>query len=397
MIDVLVLVLSLVSLLALIFAGAITRLYLKSRDELMFWKSRASEDDALSQRLDGIAAQALKGNTEAFFSLAKSDSDKQQLRLENLLQPLQMTLSSYQNHLESLEKERQKSYSSVESELRKVVEVSAKLNAETTALKNALKKPHVRGRWGEVQLKNCIDLAGMSEFCDVSFQDTTTDDAGRIHRPDMTVRMPGGRVVLVDAKTPLDAFLAALESTDDAHRSAEMARHGRQVKDHIKRLSTRAYTEAVAETADFTVLFLPNESFLYAALESEPDLVEFALQKKILVATPPTLVGLLKVIRFGWNEERLAENAAKISEAGQELHKRLVDFVESFVAVGKHLDKATEQYETSRARLQSRVLVQAERMEALGAKSHKELPIGGLPSNDLVLDAPAGSRRSPSI
>jgi DNA recombination protein RmuC len=189
----------------------------------------------------------------------------------------------------------------------------------------------------------------------------------------MVVRMPGGRSVIVDAKTPIDAFLNSLEATTDEKRAAEMARHGRHVKEHVKRLSTRAYSEAVGESADFTVLFLPNESFLYAALEVEADIVEFALQKKVLIATPPTLIGLLKVIRYGWNEQKMAENAQRISEMGQELHKRICDFVETYVAVGKHLDKAREEFEKGRGRLESRLLVQARRFEALGAKSNKTL------------------------
>jgi DNA recombination protein RmuC len=272
-----------------------------------------------------------------------------------------------------LEKDRTKTIQSLDGEIKKVVESNLRLAKETTALKDALKRPHVRGRWGEMQLRNCIDLAGMSEFADVSFQDTTSDDEGARHIPDMIVRMPGGRRVIVDAKTPIDAFLAALDAPTEEARRLEMARHGRHLKEHVKRLSTRAYAEVIKESADFTVLFLPNESFLYAALEAEPDVVEFALQKKVLIATPPTLIGLLKVIRYGWSEERLAENAQKISELGQELHKRLCDFVDTYVTVGKHIDKAKEEFEKGRARLESRVLVQARRFEALGAKSNKSL------------------------
>src|SRR5690606_5405145 len=161
---------------------------------------------------------------------------------------------------------------------------------------------NVRGRWGEVQLRNCVELAGMSEFADVTFQDAQQAKDGKTHIPDMTVRMPGGRVVIVDAKTPIDAFLAALETTDESERAAEMARHARHIKEHIKNLSSRAYTDNLKNSADFTVMFLPNESFLYAALEVEADIMELALQRKVLIATPPTLIGLLKVIRFGWNE-----------------------------------------------------------------------------------------------
>ena len=286
---------------------------------------------------------------------------------------LNQALNEYQSHLAIIEKDRARTILSLDAELRKVNETSLHLAKETTALKDALKRPHVRGRWGEVQLRNCIELAGMSEYSDVSFQDFTTSDDGARHIPDMIVRMPGGRRVIVDAKTPIDAFLNSLDAQTEDIRRTEMVRHGKLVKEHVKKLSTRAYADVVKESADFTVLFLPNESFLYAALEAEPDIVEYALQKKVLITTPPTLIGLLKVIRFGWNEQRLAENAQQISDMGQELHKRLVDFVESFMSVGKHLDKAKEEFDRGRARLESRVLVQARRFEALGAKSAKTL------------------------
>lgn len=282
-------------------------------------------------------------------------------------------LEQYQNHLAILEKDRAKSLQSLDIEVRKVTESNLNLARETSALKDALKKPHVRGRWGEVQLRNCIELAGMSEYADVSFQTSSADNEGQRSIPDMVVRMPGGRNVVVDAKTPLDAFLNALEATTDEIRKVETARHGRQVKEHVRKLSTRAYSEVVKDTADFTVLFLPNESFLYAALEAEPDIVEFALQKKILIATPPTLVGLLKVILHGWSEQKLAENARRISELGQELHKRLCDFVDTYVSIGKHIEKAQTEYHDGLKRLESRVLVQARRFEALGAKSNKTL------------------------
>jgi DNA recombination protein RmuC len=278
----------------------------------------------------------LRGNSEDFLKMAqsslekqqvigRSELDKKQLELEKTLQPFQILLDQYRKELKEIESERRNSYQKVENELKKVVEINSELAGETSALKNALKRPHVRGRWGEMQLKNCVELSGMSEFSDVTFQDSQVNAEGDRLIPDLTVRMPGGRVIVVDAKTPIDAFMSSLESTDEVARHAEQVRHGKHVKEHVRKLATRAYAEGISDSADFVVMFLPNESFLYAALETEPDLVEFALQKKVLIATPPTLIGLLKVIRFGWNEERLAENATRISEAGQELHRRLCD------------------------------------------------------------------------
>lgn len=344
-------------------------------------------EERLKDTFKSLASSALEGSSRQFLDLAKShlskesevakkDLEKTEQSIENLVKPLSEVLEKYHGHVDSIEKQRQQSYFNIESELKRVIENTSVLSSETVALKNALKKPHVRGRWGEVQLKNCVELAGMSEFADVTFQDSTADSEGRMHIPDMTVRMPGGRLIVVDSKTPIDAFLSSLEATTEEERTAEMARHGRHVKDHVKKLSSRAYIDALENSPDFTVMFLPNESFLYAALESEPDLMEYALQKKVLITTPPTLIGLLKVIHFGWNEEKMAENAIKISEAGTELHKRLVEFVEGYVSVGKSLEKAKNEYDKGMNRLERRLVSKAREMEQLGIKSSKQLPEG---------------------
>lgn len=342
-------------------------------------------EERLKDTFKSLAASALEGTTQQFLDLAKSQLSKESLEnkkefekteasIQNLVKPLSSVLEKYQGQVEEIERQRQRSYFSIETELKRVIENTSTLTNETVALKNALKKPHVRGRWGEVQLRNCVELAGMSEYADVTFQDATTGDDGQMHIPDMTVRMPGGRLIVVDSKTPIDAFLSSLEATSEEERTAEMARHGRHVKDHVKKLSSRAYSDAIKDSPDFVVMFLPNESFLYAALESEPDLMEYALQKKVLITTPPTLIGLLKVIRFGWNEERLTENALKISEAGKELHKRLVEFVEGYVSVGKSLERAKAEYDKGLNRLERRLISKAREMETLGVKSAKELP-----------------------
>lgn len=346
-----------------------------------------SSKNQLTDTFKSLASQALEGNNKQFMDLAKSlmdketsvakkDLDQRTKSIDHMLNPLKETLERYQVHIKHMEQERQRSYSKVEEELKRVVNVNENLAAQTTALKDALKRPHVRGRWGELQLKNCIELSGMSEFADVSFQDyNDTEDGGRLI-PDMTVRMPGGRTVVVDAKTPLAAFLESLEATTEEDKHANMLRHGKHVKEHVKSLSLKDYGKHLKDAADFTVMFLPNESFLYAALEVEPDLVEYALQKKILIATPPTLIGLLKVIRFGWNEERMAENASKISDTATELHKRICEFVDGFMSIEKHLDKAKEEFDKSKSRLERRVLSQTRKIESLGIKSIKELPEG---------------------
>jgi DNA recombination protein RmuC len=397
-------IVSLCVLLIISFAGLVQlwRRNEKSREELVAARTEAATaaerarlletqlaaqakgEKELSEAFKGLAASALETSMGQFLNLAQStfnqanethklDSEQRHQKMDELIKPVQEALSRYQQQIDNLEKDRVRAFQAIDTELKRVTEGSVTLARETNALKDALKRPHVRGRWGEVQLRNCIDLAGMSEFADVTFQSSTTDEEGARHQPDMIVRMPGGRNVIVDAKTPIDAFLSSLEATTAEARGVELARHGKQVKAHVMKLSTRAYAESVKDSADFTVLFLPNESFLYAALESEPDIVEFAIQKKVLIATPPTLVGLLKVIRFGWNEQKLAENAQKISLLGQELHKRVADFTETYENIGKHLEKAKDAYDQGRMRLESKVLVQARRFEALGAKSNKSL------------------------
>lgn len=351
-----------------------------SQERQRFEQLKVELKDAFSS----VASTSLQSSTKHLLEIAEATFKKQsqiqymefeqkQKSIEQLMQPVTQALTQYQQQVGEMEKERQKAFTTLDVELRKVVEMGAQLSKETTALKDALKRPHIRGRWGEVQLKNCIDLAGMSEYADVTFQSAVDNDGDRLI-PDMVVRMPEGRKVVVDAKTPIDAFLNSLDATTEEERTIEMTRHGRHIKEHIKKLSLKAYGDAVEGSADFTVMFLPNESFLYAGLETEPDLVEYALQKKILIATPPTLVGLLKVIRFGWSEKKLAENAERISQVGVELHKRICDFFDAYENVGKHLQKAVDEYQTGKTRLQSRVLVQAKRLESLGVKSPKSLP-----------------------
>lgn len=341
--------------------------------------------EQMTHAFESLASKVLRVNGEQFLQTAKEllnqetqgvkvDLQQRSQMFEATLRPLQESLNRLQNQNLALEQQRQNSIGSIATELKKVVESSENLRQQTQALKDALKRPHVRGRWGELQLRNCIELAGMSEYADLTFQEITTLENGQKLVPDLVVKMPGGRVVIVDAKTPIDAFLTALESTSEEERQTQLVRHGRHIKEHILRLSTKAYNEQCGASADFTIMFLPNESFLYAALESEPNLVEFALQKKILIATPPTFIGLLKVIRFGWSEEKLARNAEEISTAARELHKRLVDFTDSLLGMGKYLQKAQNEYDVTVKRFNSRVLTQARRIEELGAKSTKPLP-----------------------
>lgn len=338
----------------------------------------------LEHSFQSLAAKALEGNNKQFLDLAKTvfskeselakgDLQQRQQAITELVSPLKENLDKLQSYNQEMERMRERSYSTVELELKKVIESNLTLSKETAALKSAFKRPHIRGKWGELQLKNCVEMAGMSDYSDITIQNNITQEDQR-YIPDMTVKMPGGRMIIVDAKTPLDGFMESLESDSQEQQETELLRHGKHLRDHVRRLGSKDYGSHVKGAADFTVMFLPNESFLYAALESQPDLIEFALERKVLIATPPTFIGLLKVLRFGWNEEKMAENTQKISEAGKELHKRVCDFLESYVSMGKFIDKAKEEYQSSMTRLESRVLVQAKRLEKLGAKGKKEIP-----------------------
>lgn len=364
-----------------LFLWSLKRYYSLLAENIKIKAEQAAEiksNEMLQNKFQSLATNALDDNAKRFLELAKTTLEKESLqaghKFHDLVKPIETVLNSYQKNIDELEKERQKSYFKVESELQRVAVSNQQLAQSTLALKDALKRPHIRGRWGEMQLKNCIELAGMSEYADVTFQDVQTDGDGNRLIPDMTVKMPGGRVVLVDAKTPIDAFLGYLDAPTEEQKTIELNRHGKHIRDHINKLALKEYGSRFENTADMTVMFLPNESFLYAALESQSDLVEYALTKKILVATPPTLIGLLKVIRFGWNEEKLAENARAISEVGSELHKRIATFVEGFSKMGDSLKRASDEYETGMKRLSSQVLTQARKLESLGAKGPKEIP-----------------------
>lgn len=358
---------------------------LKNSQEALANERRASieNNEQLKNTFRSLASEALDGNNKRFTELAqqileqktlqnKNELQKKQTAIDELIKPLKDSLKNYQEQVNEMEKTRQRSYSIVENELKRNIEINTQLSMETTALKDALKKPHVRGRWGEIQLKNCIDMAGISDYSDIQMQDAHTSEEKKVI-PDMTVKMPGGHLVIVDAKTPIDAFLAYLEAKSDEEKKSKLTLHAQHLKDHIKKLSAKEYQNHIKGSADFTVMFLPNESFLYAALESQPDIMEYALKKKILIATPPTLVGLLKVICYGWNEKKLAENAQKISETGKELHKRVCDFLSAYTNVGKHLDRARDEYKVGLQRLEEKVIRTAKDLETLGAKSSKEL------------------------
>ena len=333
-----------------------------------------------------LSTEALKKNSETFLATAKrelalqhqhaeGDLATRQNEIKQLLRPLEDGIKAYDDAVRAMELARATAFGSLEQQLQQSVLQSAEVARQASALKDALKKPNIRGRWGEVQLENCIDLAGMSEHCDIEFQaSSVTAENDRI-RPDMVVRMPGGGKVAVDSKTPLEYFLQYIEAATEDDRNVALIRHARGVKGHVAHLAKTDYMQKVAGSPDFVIMFLPNESFLAMALEREPSLMEDALTKKVLIATPGTLIGLLKVIRYGWTEHRQTDSAKQIVEEGKKLNTEITRFLLDFAELGEALNKASETYNSSVRRVEKQITSRSQRLTLLGAKSQKTLSV----------------------
>jgi len=296
-----------------------------------------------------------------------------QTSLEALMNPLTESLRTYQQETKALEDKRLREFSSVSEQLKYLAAAQSTLQAETSKLVNALRSPHVRGRWGEIALRKTAELAGMSAYCDFHEQESVSTETGRL-RPDMLVRLPAGRDVVVDSKVPLNAFLDSLEATTDESRDIALKRHAGQVKTHIRQLASKEYWDQFPAAPEFVVLFIPNDSFLAAAAEQDPSLIESALTQKVVIATPTTFIALLRAIAYGWRQEHVAEGAQRISTFGQELAERMGTMVEHFSKVGHALGRTVESYNATVASLENRVLPSARKFKQLGVNPRKDLP-----------------------
>lgn len=352
----------------------------------LYARQRALTDGAaigqLRDQFKADAADALKHNNESFLALARQSLEPFQQRathelqkteknVESVVQPLKEALARADAQIAALEKQRAEAYGSLLAQVKQMQEGQALLGSETRNLVKALRRPEQRGMWGQNTLKNVVELSGMVDRCDFSEEVTTADGA---QRPDMVVRMPGGGTIVVDAKAPLDAYLEAHEARDDAARDAALDRHARQVRERMQNLSSKAYWKQFKESPDFVVLFVPGDQFLAAAHDRDAALQDDALRSKVVLASPSSLMALLKVIAFGWRQHQLAENAEQIRTIGADLHGRLVVFADHLADVGKALNKAVGSHNAAVGSFESRLLPGARKFAELGVEAKSELP-----------------------
>jgi DNA recombination protein RmuC len=384
------LILAGIALLAgLLLGWLITYLYQQkqmTRMQTRLQMEHAATQQALNdmeQRFSALSADALQKNHQAFINLALENLGKfqrgaeaslqqREQAVESLVKPIKEALDKTERQVQLMEKTRHEAYGALSQQIDSLLQTQKELQGETRNLVQALRRPEVRGRWGEITLKRLVELAGMVEHCDFYEQEHTTSGESAI-RPDMIIRMPGNREVVVDVKTPLDAYLSAIEAADEKQKAAFLHRHTMNLRNRIKELSSKAYWGQFANAPDFVILFIPGDQFLTAALDEDPGLLESAMDKKVILSTPTSLMALLRAIAYGWRQELLTENAEKIRVLGEEMYNRLATFTEHLAKMGRSLDSSVNHYNRAVGSFTSKLVPGAAKFTEMGIKPRKDI------------------------
>lgn len=356
-------------------------------------------DQRLRESFQALSSEALQRNNAVFLDLAKAklgesqeqakgELDLKQAAIAALVNPVREALDKMGGTLGAIEKDRVGAYEALKSELQRLGAASESLRAETGKLAQSLRSPVARGRWGEVQLRRVVELVGMLAHCDFVEQQTSSDE--RRLRPDMIVRLSGGKTVVVDAKAPLEAYLRAADSPDEDEKRRHLAQHASDVRGHMKRLGEKSYWSQFGEAPEFVVMFLPGEAFFAAALQADPALIEYGAESGVVPATPTTLIALLRAVQYGWKQEKLADNAKLISELGTELYRRVGTMAEFMASLGKSLDTAVQRYNQAIGSLETRILPQARKFKELGAspEGNEIEPLKAIETSSRALSSP---------